>query len=68
MKKNFLPISIDIANQKILIIGGGQSAFKKINILKRFNAEIEVLAINVCDEIKLLGVKFYESEYRREFL
>lgn len=68
MKKNFLPISIDIANQKILIIGGGQSALKKINILKRFNAEIEILAINVCDEIKLLGVKFYESEYRREFL
>ena len=68
MKKNFLPISIDIANQKILVIGGGQSAFKKVKILQRFNAEVEVLAIDVCDDIKKLGIKYTEKEYYKELL
>lgn len=68
MNKIFLPISIDIANQKILIVGGGQRALRKIKILQRFNAEVEVLAINICEEIKQLGVKYYEKEYQKEFL
>lgn len=68
MEKNFLPISINIANQKILILGGGQDAFKKIQILKRFNAEVEVLARKVCDEIKLSNVKYYEMEYDKKYM
>lgn len=68
MRKNFLPISINIANRKILVIGGGQSAFKKITILKRFDADVEVLAITICDEIKELGIKYTEASYRKEFL
>ncbi len=68
MKKNFLPISIDIAGQKILIIGGGNSAFKKIKILQRFGAYVEVLAIDVCDEIKKSGVKYFETAYSKDFL
>jgi len=68
MKKNFLPISIDISNQKILIIGGGESAFKKLKILKRFDAEIEVLAINVCENIKQSGVKYVERGYEKKLL
>ncbi|MBN1984839.1 MAG: bifunctional precorrin-2 dehydrogenase/sirohydrochlorin ferrochelatase [Prolixibacteraceae bacterium] len=68
MKKNFLPISIDISGQKILIIGGGQSAFKKLKILQRFDASVEVLAANVCNEIKQSGVKYREMTYRKEHL
>lgn len=68
MKKNFLPISINIADQKILIIGGGESALKKIRILQRFNAEVEVLAIDVCEEIKQLGVKYIERTYHKDYL
>ncbi len=68
MKKNFLPISIDIANQKILIIGGGESAFKKLKILHRFDAEVEVLALNVCDNIKQSGVTYVEKGYEKSLL
>jgi precorrin-2 dehydrogenase/sirohydrochlorin ferrochelatase len=68
MNKNFLPISIDIATRKILIIGGGQSALKKIKILQRFKADVEVLAIKVCDEIKQLGIPYKELEYTRALL
>ena len=68
MNKNFLPISIDISNEKILIIGGGHDALKKIRILQRFDANVEVLARKVCEEIKNSGVKCLEAEYDKQFL
>jgi precorrin-2 dehydrogenase / sirohydrochlorin ferrochelatase len=63
MKKNFLPIAIDISGEKILIVGGDQSAVKKLKILQRFGAEVEVLAKEVCPEIRQSGIVFYEREY-----
>lgn len=66
--QNFLPIAIDIANQKILIVGGGQSAYSKLKILQRHNAEVEILAIEVCDEIKNSGVKYMEAPYHKKYL
>ncbi|HKJ78556.1 MAG TPA: NAD(P)-dependent oxidoreductase, partial [Prolixibacteraceae bacterium] len=68
MNKNFLPISIDISNQKLLIIGGGKSAFKKLVILRRFKAHVEVLALKVCAEIKQSGVKYVEKAYKKELI
>lgn len=68
VKKNFIPISIDISDQKILLIGGGQSAFKKLKILQRFDAEIEVIGLKICDEIKNSGVKYVETKYQKELL
>ncbi|RIJ46907.1 bifunctional precorrin-2 dehydrogenase/sirohydrochlorin ferrochelatase [Maribellus luteus] len=68
MKKKFLPISIDIANEKILVIGGGPDALKKLRILQRFEAEVEVLAPEVCEEIKQSGVKYIETEYDKKYL
>lgn len=63
MKKNYLPISIDISDSKILIVGGGQSALKKIQILQRFEAQLEVVAENIIDEIVLTGVKCIRKKY-----
>jgi precorrin-2 dehydrogenase / sirohydrochlorin ferrochelatase len=56
MKKNFLPIAIDISGEKILIVGGGSSALKKLEILHRFGAEVEVLALKICPEIRQSGI------------
>ncbi|WP_340114412.1 precorrin-2 dehydrogenase/sirohydrochlorin ferrochelatase family protein [Maribellus mangrovi] len=66
--KNFLPISIDISDAKILVIGGGQDALKKIRILQRFDAHVEVLALKVIDEIKNSGIKYTEAVYNKDFL
>ena len=68
MKKNFLPISIDIAGQKILIIGGGGSAAKKIRILQRFDAEIEVIAEQFSDEVLNSGVTCIQKSYEKDDL
>jgi len=68
MKKNFLPISIDISTSKILIIGGGQSALKKIRILLRSNATIDVLAESFVDEIHDLNVVRIQKAYEKNDL
>jgi precorrin-2 dehydrogenase/sirohydrochlorin ferrochelatase len=68
MKRNFLPISIDISGQKILVIGGGQSALKKIRILQRSGAIIEVVAENIIDEVMTTGVKCFRKSYERNDL
>ncbi len=68
MKRNFLPISIDISDRKILIIGGGQSALKKILILKRFGAILEVVAENITDEVFTSGVKCFRKKYEKSDL
>lgn len=66
--KNYLPISIDISDQKILIIGGGQSALKKIRILQRFDANLEVVAENIIDEILASGITCFQKRYEKSDL
>lgn len=68
MAKNYLPISIDIADQKILIIGGGQSALKKIRILQRFEANLEVVAENISEEILSIGIPCFKKGYEKSDL
>lgn len=68
MNKRHLPISIDISDRKILIIGGGQSALKKIRILQSFGANIEVLAKNIIDEVLATGVVCIQKNYEKSDL
>ncbi len=68
MEKNFLPISIDISDRKILIIGGGQSALKKIRILQRSGAHVEVVAENIIDEVYEAGVVCFRKSYDKSDL
>jgi len=68
MDRKFLPISIDISNSKILIIGGGQSALKKIRILQRSGAHLEVVAENIIDEVYASGVVCYRKSYEKSDL
>ena len=68
MTKNYLPISIDISDQKILIIGGGQSALKKIGILQRFGANLDVVAENIIEEILSSGITCFQKQYEKSDL
>lgn len=49
---NFLPISIDIAHESILIIGGGKVAIHKIESLEKFTRKIKVIAPEIRSEIR----------------
>ncbi len=60
----FLPISINISNQQILIIGGGKVALHKITLLQRFTNCFKVIAPEILDEIKnMKGVECVERAY-----
>ena len=49
---NFLPISVNIEDETILIIGGGKVAIHKIESLERFTHNIKVIAPEVVPEIR----------------
>jgi len=65
MNRVFLPIAIDITNQKILVIGGGHNALKKILILQRSGARIDVIAKEIIPEIYATGVKCIRKSYEK---
>lgn len=64
----FLPISINIAGKKILLIGGGRIARHKINSLEQFACNISVVAIEVCEHIKDKGITYVEKQYEKSDL
>ncbi len=63
--KDFMPISIDVKDKKILLVGGGKVALHKIESLKNYTANIVVLAKEVHSEIKKMGFKYVEKEYEK---
>lgn len=65
MKRNFLPISIDVSGERVLIIGGGQTALKKIKILKRCGVKPEIIAKSISDDILALGLTCYKKSYEK---
>jgi siroheme synthase-like protein len=64
----FLPVSLNITDKKILIIGGGKVAAKKIKILEQFTNEITVIATNICKEIKEGNINCKEKRYHKSDL
>jgi len=49
--------------KKILVVGGGTVALRKIEKLMPFSPDITVAAPKICDEIKALDVKKLDREF-----
>lgn len=49
-----MPIFLDIECKKVVVIGGGRAALIKIRSLIDFNADIHVIANDICNEISEL--------------
>jgi siroheme synthase-like protein len=62
---SFLPITLNITDKDILVVGGGNVAFQKIRLLLPFTKRITAVALNVNDDIKKLGIKFIEKPYEK---
>ncbi|MCD2253137.1 bifunctional precorrin-2 dehydrogenase/sirohydrochlorin ferrochelatase [Listeria marthii] len=62
------PIMLDITGKKVVIIGGGKVALRKISGLLDAGADILVVGLNVLPEIKALNVQVVEEDYRAEHL
>lgn len=61
--KTFMPVSLDIYNKKILIVGGGKVAGHKVQLLKRFTNSLHVIGLSVSDAIKREAVAYTEKEF-----
>ena len=64
----FLPISINVTNKKILLIGGGKVATHKGTIMARFVTNVTVIAPEFTDEILNLPYTFIQKEYEKSDL
>ena len=61
----WFPLFVNLKNKKVLVIGGGKVAFKKISKIMEYEAEITVIAENIPEE-KLLELKNLKIENNRK--
>ncbi len=67
-EKKFLPVTLDITDKTILLIGNGESAYKKLKILLRFTDNILVLADNPIEAIVETGITIISDVYHVSYL
>ena len=61
----WFPLFVNLKNKKVLVIGGGKVAFKKISKIMEYEADIRVIAENIPEE-KLLELKNLKIENNRK--
>lgn len=65
----YFPMYINLENKKVIVVGGGKAALRKINSLLYFGAKIAVIAPKVCDDIKAIkGINVHESNVALDIL
>lgn len=66
----FFPLFIDLKNKKVLVIGAGKIAYRKVETLLKYGADITVIAKEIREE-KFLHVKsvhIITKEFSENFL
>jgi siroheme synthase-like protein len=64
----FLPVSINITDKKILIIGGGKVGYHKAAILSRFTDKVTVISPGFHEAFASLPFELVEKRYERRDL
>lgn len=59
------PVNLIVAGRSCLVVGGGNVAIQKVTGLVKADANVTVVAPEVRDEIRELGVKVFERPYQR---
>ncbi len=65
---SFLPISLNITNKKIVIIGGGKAAAIKLKTLIKFTDNITVVAPEILPQIKEYNIAIIEDTYQKKYI
>jgi uroporphyrin-III C-methyltransferase/precorrin-2 dehydrogenase/sirohydrochlorin ferrochelatase len=67
---DYLPLFFDVKGKPCLIVGGGAIALRKARLLVKAHADIKVIALKVCAELRELvneaGGEIIEREYQSE--
>ena len=74
MANKFFPVSIDLNNKNVLVIGAGKVALRKIETLLNYNCNINVITTEILEE-KFLELEknnkikiFKNQEFKEKFL
>ena len=74
MANKFFPVSIDLNNKNILVIGAGKIALRKVETLMNYNCNINVITKDILEE-KFLELEksnkikiFKNQEFEEKFL
>jgi len=69
---DFLPIFYDLKGQRCLIVGGGDIALRKADLLVRAGAILRVVSLDLCDALDELIQKnngeYHQAAYSSEYL
>lgn len=73
MEKMYFPMFVDISDKKILVVGGGKIAARRVQTLLHFAGDITVVSPALCREMQNLlavakGVRILEREWSPEDL
>ena len=50
MANKFFPVSIDLNNKNVLVIGAGNIAYRKIETLLKYNCNIKVITKDISEK------------------
>ena len=68
----YLPLFFDLKNRSVLLVGGGDVALRKARLLTRAGALIHLIALDVCEEVRILveksGGQIELGKYRKSLL
>ena len=65
----YFPIFFDLQDRKVIVVGGGEEAVRKIRLLLKTPAQIHVIAPELHDEIKTNArIHWLASEFKAELL
>jgi precorrin-2 dehydrogenase/sirohydrochlorin ferrochelatase len=65
MENNFFPVFINLKGKRCLVIGAGNIAYRKINTLLKYGAEVRVITRDIVED-KILGLQNVEI-LKRDF-
>ena len=65
---NYFPVFFDLTRQKVLIVGGGEVALRKISLLERTGASISVVAPQIAPELLARAAAGTLTAALREFV
>jgi uroporphyrin-III C-methyltransferase/precorrin-2 dehydrogenase/sirohydrochlorin ferrochelatase len=57
MASKYMPITVSLSNRKVLVVGGGDVALRKIEMLLDYDSDITVIAPEVVDKISYFADK-----------
>ncbi len=66
---SYLPVSLNVENKKILIVGGGNVAYQKAKNIRSYAKDITVVAPDFSEELRQMpGVNLICDKYNKEYL